>query len=320
MPTLLSIEALETDRQFVERRRTEDDSPWGTARLMWEQRLKEIDEKIAEAKSRRSSFASVALIFDGLPVIGQGDIRLDFTTDALASYQKVIAAALASQGDQPVATKGKVKGAGKSKLFIRDIVRGSMGFILEELAAPQADLFDTPLKSAVEQATGLIEKLNQASAEEFNTAIEASSPRLVGALQKFTKVLKDAGATTRIVGDERRVALGLEEISRLSERFSDVEVIEEDVLHDGVLLGILPDSHEFELQLPEDQGTLKGSVTDDLTFKYVTDQAFKEQLLLKPVKALVKYTRTSRNGQLIKQQVSLENLEPRTEADLLTQS
>ncbi|WP_246725752.1 hypothetical protein [Rhizobium lusitanum] len=295
-----------------------DDSPWGTARLMWDQRLRAIDDKIAEAKSRRSAYASVALIFDGLPVIGQGDIRLDFTTDALASYQKVIAASLASQGDQPVAAKGKIKGADKSKLFIRDIVRGSMGFILEELAASQTDMFDTPLKSAVEQATGLIAKLNDASSEEFGVVIETASPRLVGALQKFTKVLRDSGATTRIVGDENRVMLGLEDINRLSERFSDVEVTEEDVLHDGILLGILPDSHEFELQLPDNQGTLKGSVTDDLTFKYVTDQAFKEQLLLKPVKAQVKYTRTSRNGRLIKQQVSLENLELRAVTDLLT--
>ncbi|NEI70497.1 hypothetical protein GR212_13025 [Rhizobium lusitanum] len=318
MPTLLSIEALENDRQFVERRRMADDSPWGTARLMWDQRLRAIDDKIAEAKSRRSAYASVALIFDGLPVIGQGDIRLDFTTDALASYQKVIAASLASQGDQPVAAKGKIKGADKSKLFIRDIVRGSMGFILEELAASQTDMFDTPLKSAVEQATGLIAKLNDASSEEFGVVIETASPRLVGALQKFTKVLRDSGATTRIVGDENRVMLGLEDINRLSERFSDVEVTEEDVLHDGILLGILPDSHEFELQLPDNQGTLKGSVTDDLTFKYVTDQAFKEQLLLKPVKAQVKYTRTSRNGRLIKQQVSLENLELRAVTDLLT--
>ncbi len=320
MPTLLSIEALEGDRQFVQRRRAEDDSPWGTARLMWDQRLQEIEEKIEEAKSRRSSYASVALIFDGLPVIGQGDIRLDFTTDALSSYQKVIAASLATQGDTPVATKGKIKGADKSKLFIRDIVRGSMGFILEELAAPQADMFDTPLKSAVEEATGLIVRLNEATQEEFNSAIEASSPRLIGALQKFTKVLRDAGATTRIVGDVHRVALGLQEIGRLSDRFSDVEVTEEDIFQDGVLLGILPDSHEFEMQLPDDQGTLKGSVTDDLTFKYVTDQAFKEQLLLKPVKALVRYTRTFRNGRAIKQQVSLENLEPRSAPDLLTQS
>jgi hypothetical protein len=287
---------------------------------MWDQRLQEIEEKIEEAKSRRSSYASVALIFDGLPVIGQGDIRLDFTTDALSSYQKVIAASLATQGDTPVATKGKIKGADKSKLFIRDIVRGSMGFILEELAAPQADMFDTPLKSAVEEATGLIVRLNEATQEEFNSAIEASSPRLIGALQKFTKVLRDAGATTRIVGDVHRVALGLQEIGRLSDRFSDVEVTEEDIFQDGVLLGILPDSHEFEMQLPDDQGTLKGSVTDDLTFKYVTDQAFKEQLLLKPVKALVRYTRTFRNGRAIKQQVSLENLEPRSAPDLLTQS
>lgn len=310
MPTLLSIESLESDRLFVQRKLQEDVSPWGTARLMWENRLREIEEKIAEAISHRSNYASVALIFNGLPVIGQGDIRLDFSADALASYQKIIAASLAVQGDQAVAAKGKIKGAEKSKLFIRDIVRGSMGFLLEEVALPQADMFDTPLKNAVEKSTLLIAKLSQSSAEDFSAAIDATSPRLVGALQKFTKILRDAGATTKIVGDESRAVLGYEEINRLFERFSDLDVIEEEVLVEGTLLGILPDSHEFELQLPEGQGTLKGAVTDELASRYMMDNQFKERLLLKPVEALITYTKTFRQGKLIKQQASLDDLEP----------
>ncbi|MQW38195.1 hypothetical protein [Sinorhizobium meliloti] len=317
MPNLLSLESLENDRKFVERQRNKAPKDrWGTSKMMWEQRLTEIDERIEQIKSRPASRASVALIFDGLPVVGQGDIRLDFSTEALASYQRIVSAAMATQNGEEPAVKGKLKGEQKSKLFIRDIVRGSMGFILEELAPPQVDMFNTPLKNAVEQTTRIIATLNVASIEEFSATLESTPPRLIGALQKFTKVLRDAGATTKIVGDENRVALSLEDVSRLSERFSDVEVTEEDVFYSGVLLGILPDSHEFELQLPDEQGTLKGSVTDDLTLKYVADQAFKEQLLLKPVRAQVRYIRTTRNGRMVKQQLSLENLEPRVENEL----
>lgn len=317
MPNLLSLESLENDRKFVERQRNKAPKDrWGTSKMMWEQRLTEIDERIEQIKSRPASRASVALIFDGLPVVGQGDIRLDFSTEALASYQRIVSAAMATQNGEEPAVKGKLKGEQKSKLFIRDIVRGSMGFILEELAPPQVDMFNTPLKNAVEQTTRIIATLNDASIEEFSATLESTPPRLIGALQKFTKVLRDAGATTKIVGDENRVALSLEDVSRLSERFSDVEVTEEDVFYNGVLLGILPDSHEFELQLPDEQGTLKGSVTDDLTLKYVADQAFKEQLLLKPVRAQVRYIRTTRNGRMVKQQLSLENLEPRVENEL----
>ncbi len=319
MPNLLSLESLESDRAFVEKQREKASSDrWGTSKTMWDQRLSDINQKIGELKSKPATHASVALIFDGLPVIGQGDIRLDFSTEALASYQKIVAASLAMQQDVEIAAKGRVKGAEKSKLYIRDIVRGSMGFILEELTGRQSDMFATPLKNAVEDSTKLIGSLSSADGEGFLEAIAETPPRLVGALQKFTKVLRDAGATTRIVGDVYKVSLGLAEINQLSERFSDVAVSEEQLLLEGVLLGILPDSREFELQLLESAGTLKGLVSEDLTLRYVTDAGFKEQLLLRPVKARLTLTKTARHGSVIKQQMVLEGLDPNDTRDLLS--
>ena len=314
MPNLLSIEALENDRKFVEQQRQSSATDrWGTTKLMWDQRLAEIDERIGALKEHSPSRASVALIFDGIPVVGKGDIRLDFSTEALASYQRIISAALASQTETYVAAKGKVKGENRSKLYIRDIVRGSMGFILEELDPQQTDLFNTPLKNAVEEATSLIDRLSHGSNEDFSTTLTNTPPRLVGALQKFTKVLRDAGATTKIVGDDRQVALGLEDISRLSVRFADVKVIEETEFFDGILQGILPYSQEFELRLPDDKGAVTGTATGELIEKYVHDQLFRETLLLKPVKAQIKFTKTFRRETLIKQQITLENVEPHTE-------
>ncbi|MBY3027591.1 hypothetical protein HF265_00450 [Rhizobium leguminosarum] len=319
MPNLLSLESLESDRAFVQRQREKASADrWGTSKTMWDQRLSDINQKIDEIKTKPASHASVALIFDGLPVVGQGDIRLDFSTEVLSSYQKIIAAALASQTDHEIAAKGRVRGADKSKLFIRDIVRGSMGFILEELAVPQTDMFATPLKNAVEEATQLIGALNSATEQQFAETIDAAPPRLVGALQKFTRVLQDAGATARIVGDQHRVALGLEEIHRLSHRFSEVDVADEEMTIQGVLLGILPDSREFELQLPDDAGTMKGSVSEDLAARYLTDSAFKERLLLRPVTAQLTLTRTMRVGRTIKQQIVLNSLGLRAQEDLPT--
>ncbi|RYC11779.1 hypothetical protein [Ciceribacter ferrooxidans] len=314
MANLLSIEALEADKAFAQRQlEILPANPWGTARLMWEQRLAELTRQIETAQVSTATCASVALIFDGLPVVGQGDIRLDFSTDALATYQKIIAASLATLNDQQIATKGKIKGAERSKLYIRDIVRGSMGFILEELSLPQTDMFDTPLKKAVERATGFLASLNTATDEDFNVTIDAAAPRLISAVQKFTKVLKDAGATAKIVGAEQKIILGLDDINRLSNRLTDVEVQEESVTLDGVLLGVLPDAQTFELEVKDRDGVLKGSATDDLVDKYVADQAFKEKLLLKPVKAFLRYTRTFRSSKLLREQVTLENLEPRLE-------
>jgi len=310
----MSLESLEANRAFTQRQlETVGDTPWGTVKLMWEQRLAEINRQIEAIRISVGTSASVALIFDGLPVVGQSDIRLDFSADALTTYQKIIAASLATLADQQIAIKGKIKGAERSKLYIRDIVRGSMGFILEELSPPQTDLFNSPLKNAVESATQFLSALNTPSEEDFNALIDSSAPRLVSAVQKFAKILKDAGATAKIVGSEHKLALGIEDINRLSDRFTNVDIQEETVTLAGVLLGVLPDSHDFELEVDGHEHVLKGAATDDLVTKYVEDQVFKEQLLLKPVKAYVRYIRTYRNNNLLREQVTLENLEPRNE-------
>ena len=127
--TLLSIESLEADRAYVERQLAEaGDDAWGTVRhispYVANEACRDRRTNCAGFSISRSNYASVALIFDGNPVIGAGDIRLDFTTDALDSYQKIISLALAaklSQGDLP--ERGRLPGADKSRLFIRDLVR-----------------------------------------------------------------------------------------------------------------------------------------------------------------------------------------------------
>lgn len=262
MPTLLSIEALEADKRYVERQLAEArDSPWGTARLMWQSRLAEITQKIAEADRSRSNYATVALIFDGNPVIGSGDIRLDFTTDALDSYQKVVSLSLASRLAEELPQTGPLPGRDQSRLFIRDLVHGSMGFILEELPPQQHEMLPTQLKNAVEKTTELISMLSNAGDDEFESALERTPPRLVAAVEKFAKVLYEAGASTRIVGDDNRLVLSIDEVGQLSRRLGELNITEETGPVDGVLLGVLPEARKFELKLPgEDSGTIEGSI------------------------------------------------------------
>jgi len=313
MPTLLSIEALEADRRYVERQLAEaGDNPWATARHMWETRLAEIDSQIAALSASRSNYASVAVIFDGNPVIGSGDIRLDFTTDALDSYQKIISLALAARLSQDaLPERGRLPGADKSRLFIRDLVRGSMGFVLEEIPPEQHEMLPSPLKDTVEGVTQLLATLSDATDDVFESTLESTQPRVVSAVQKFAKVLHEAGASTRIVGDQQRLSLSLADVGRLSQRLNEVEVTEEIETVDGVLLGILPESHEFELKPPGDDAvTIKGTISDDLALKYTADAAFKERLLLQPVQAQIKVIRTTRNGKLLRERRVLEALEP----------
>src|SRR5690606_27431925 len=106
MAKLLTIEALQSDLAFVQRQlETLPHSPWGTARLMWEHREDEINRQMETLQGVSTATASVALVFDGLPVIGQADIRLAFSSDVLRSCQKIVTASLATLNDEPVASR-----------------------------------------------------------------------------------------------------------------------------------------------------------------------------------------------------------------------
>ena len=310
MPTLLFIEALEADRQFVQRQlETVEDDPWGTIRHMWESRLEEINEQLDAIAASRSERASVAVFFDGVPVIGTYDIRLNFATQALNSYQHVVSTAYMTRIIESRPQGGSVRSANRARLFIRGVARGSFGFILEELPSDQRDMFPTSLKEAVEGATQLIAALNSVEDAQFGPALEETQPRLIAAVQQFAKVLYDAKASARIVGDEQQIALSIEDVGRLAHRLAGI-VTEEEEFIIGRLRGILPDFQRFEFLPATSEGkTIRGPVSEDLAQKYLSDQTFRNRALAEPVLALIKRTRTVRNGQLVREQDFLESVE-----------
>ncbi len=310
MPTLLSLEAMESERHFVLRQlEVADESPWGTAKLMWKNKLDEIDQRVKEINSSSSNFANVALIFNGNPVIGQSDIRLDFAAGALDSYQKIVSIALASRNSKELSKRGPLPGSERAQLFIRDLARGSVGFILEEIPVDQSELLPTVLKEAVEGTTELLNTLSGSSEGEFDKAIEDAQPRLVEAMLGFAKLLHTAGASARIVGDQHLLNLSWEQAGELSKRLSEVSSIEESVDIKGVLLGILPEAHQFELR-PDGENTelIRGNVSEELLEKYLKDQTFIEQLLLKQVVAKIRHVKTTRNGREIREKRILESI------------
>jgi hypothetical protein len=236
---------------------------------------------------------------------------LDFATDALDSYQKIITLTLASKLGETLPDRGPTPGADRSRLFIRDLARGSMGFILEEIAPEQQEMLPTVLKDAVEGATEFPDNLNSSTDEALDTILETTQPRLVSAVQRFTKILYDAGASTQIVGDQHRLSLSIHDLGQLSRRLGDIEITEQMEAVDGVLLGVLPDSRQFELKPPgDDVSTIKGEISEELALKYTVDTSFKEQLLLQPVRAQLNHIRTVRNGRVVREQRILEAIEP----------
>lgn len=120
---------------------------------MWEQRRKALLEEIESLQSRHETNAEVALMFGGQPVHGSEEIRLDFATRVLDSYQQIVATLAAERAGAELGARGRLPQAFSSRLFIRDMVRGSVGFLLEETKPSQNMLIPSFLKEAVNETT-----------------------------------------------------------------------------------------------------------------------------------------------------------------------
>jgi hypothetical protein len=226
MPTPFTRKFLEQDLAFVERQLKERTDPHDTMRLMWEQRRDALREELGE-KIRPESRARIALVFEGMPVIGNEEIRLDFATKALDNYQSVVTSIFAERAGVELGERGKLPSRLASKLFIRDMVRGSVGFLLEEARTSQYDLLPTPLQEAVKETTDILRDLSNRDSAVFEERIKRLSPRTVSAVKRMSKVLHDAGAETKLVSDLEEFSLDYSNTASLYSRLSDVDLSDE---------------------------------------------------------------------------------------------
>ncbi|WP_018318273.1 hypothetical protein [Bradyrhizobium sp. WSM2793] len=296
MATLLSKRELHDDLAFVDKQLSQYTDPYDTVRFMWEQRRAALLRRLEEAAKTDDSHAEVALLFDGGPVVGSQEIRLQFATQVLDGYQTLVAIIAAEKGGAELKARGKLPKAFTSKLFIRDMLRGSVGFLLEEPLPPQGSLLPTVLKDAVREATASLRDLSAASSDAFQSRAETMSPRAMRAVKRISKTLIEAGALAKIVDDAEELSLTSERVAILQSRLNEVEVVETTEELDGVLLGIFPDRQQYEFRIgsPEDGQVIYGSVSEDLDVRYIANPA---EVLLKPVRARFQLITTIRAGQ-----------------------
>lgn len=296
MATLLLKRELHDDLAFVERQLSQYSDPYDTVRFMWEQRRADLLRRLEEAGKIDASHAEVALLFEGAPVLGSQDIRLQFATQVLDGYQALVAIFAAEKGGAELKARGKLPKAFTSKLFIRDMLRGSVGFLLEEPPPMQGSMLPTVLKDAVREATASLRDLSAASSDAFQSRAETMSPRAMSAVKRFSRTLAEAGAAAKIVDDEEELSLTSERVATLQSRLNEVEVVEATEELDGILLGIFPDRQQYEFRVgsSEDGPVIYGPVSEDLDVQYIANPA---EVLLKPVRARFQLITTIRAGQ-----------------------
>ncbi|MBZ9820622.1 hypothetical protein LB515_14710 [Mesorhizobium sp. CA15] len=227
-------------------------------RLSLESRLEELDAQIAaEAQAPPETYASAALFFGGRPVVGSRGVEAEFGAGAVATFQDLVAKVLA-KNTSGLGLKGPVANKSAAAMHITNIVRGSFGFLLEEVR-DQTQLMDTNLKEAVEEASKLLDVFGEADEERFQAAIVEADQRIIATARDFFELLRQHGATLRMVAGEKEFQFGADAVGRGAERASGTSIEEEEVSLNGQLSGVLPGAHQFEFRAVGGEA-LKGRV------------------------------------------------------------
>jgi hypothetical protein len=238
-------------------------------RSSFQARLSDIDAELAKIDERLETGGSVALMFGGAPVTGSRAIDAEFATKVLDDFQSLVSTRIALNELGSLGGRGPLPTRSDSTLAITELVRGSVGFLLEE-NTPNTQLADSAVKFAIDDVTKLVEKTATESDADFEQAVETLDSRLVVSLRNFFQTLDKHGATIRIVEDEHDAMLDATAIHRGRERMDATEI--EDTESEqivGELLGLLPDSRRFEMRLLGTDEIIKGPVAAAFAAKYL---------------------------------------------------
>lgn len=272
-----------------------------------EARLEELQRTIAELdEADEEPTASAALFFGGQPVIGARGIESEFGGAAVTKFQDLVAKVLAHENGG-LGQRGIVPNKSAATLHITNIVRGSFGFLFEEMR-PQRQMVETPLKVAVDEATRLLDAFGEPDEEQFRTAVETIDQRVLGTAREFFDLMRQEGATLRVVAGNRDKSFGAEAVARAAERATSTIVEDTEESVEGQLAGVLPDARQFEFRTVGERGTIRGKVDRTLP----ADQLirFNRDLVNVAARARLHVKRVLRNDVVVREGFTLLALAP----------
>lgn len=256
----LDIDALSADRMAV--LDLLENLPDGdlVGRSTFEARLGDIDRALGEVEHRLDTTGSVALLFAGSPVHGARSIDSVFATRAISVFQDLVTKEVAMSELGSLGGRGPVPKRAQVNLAISELVRGSLGFVLEE-NCPSDQIADTVTKIAIDDVTRLLERTASENDADFEEAVETLDSRLLVSLKDFFTTLDDFQATVRIVESAREASFDPAAVHRGRVRMDSTKIEEkESESLIGELLGLLPESRRFEMRLRDSVEIIKGNV------------------------------------------------------------
>ncbi len=258
-------------------------------RASFEYRLEEVLEEIAGLEvTEEKAGAEIRLVFHGGPVVDAIGIEVGFVADALSKFQDLVAKAAVPL--ESMAASGPIRASHLSRLHVTDLVRGSFGFELRELAPTET----STLAATVDESARLIEAVGNSDDEAFVETIANFHPRVQTALASFFKTISDADATFELSTSSLVAAFPKERVSAATARLARNERLEDTTLvEDGTLFGVLPKSRQFEFVEPRSGEVWKGKIARE------SDAAEIAKLANTQVRATFRVSRWRRNDRVV---------------------
>ncbi len=280
------------------------------SRFGLEERREELLREIAEAQPAEELTASAALFFGGRPVQGSVGIESRFAGSALTKFQDLVAKVSAQQEGGGLGQRGVVANQGATRLHVTDVVRGSFGFMLEEIN-PQGTLMETSLKTAVDGATRLLTAFAEDEEDRFEAEVENVDQRVLNTAREFFELLRHDGATFRLVVGQADRSFTHDIVERASARAIATRIEDTDELLEGELAGVLPEGHMFEFRTDGERGVVRGRVDKDLPAPELA--LFNRQWIGVRSVANVRTRRVLHGGEVKRESLTLMSLRPPAE-------
>lgn len=255
---------LSSERAAVERllADTPDDDVLERASLT--ARLAELDAEMSASPPDERAPARATLTFRGRPVVGTHGIFAEFGMKAVTAFTEAVAAMGASLTG-PLAASGPLPNREQHQLLITRTALGSFGFELEEHRAGQLTLDDgSPVGEALARTQALLRGSLGTDDDLADSAADVDR-RALDKLRAFLQTLVDNDAVCTVASDEARVSFGDVAAVRTSlARLSQDNLREETQELRGELLGVLPKSRAFELEVRTTRQVIRGKVAPSI--------------------------------------------------------
>ncbi len=205
--------------------------------------------------------AAVALLFGGRPVVGSTGIQSEFSSKALAQFQKLVSQRYAADQSGPLQVKGPLPLKSDTHLLVTDIVRGSFGFVLQQAAVDElAGEQNNNLPEILDKVAGTLSGMAAQDDELFAQVASEIDDRQKLSISEFFKFLDVEGATLRIVEGDRDIELDVAAIARARNRVETLQISDRNEIKTGKVVGWLDASAKFEIQLDDTNQVIQGNI------------------------------------------------------------